>query len=118
MLSAVLMAVGLTIPALLAQAAGGGELPDWVTIGLTPAVVVALLLTGQLRWGKGVDREVTKSEAQIVKAETRAEAAETRERALQQALMDKVLPQQERQLALMSQVQSFLQALLAERGRR
>lgn len=117
MLSVLLAAVGITLPTVLAQSATGGELPTWVTIGLTPAVVVALLLTGQIRWGKGVDREITKCEAQVVKVETRAEAAEARERALQQAFMDKVLPQQERQLLLMAQVQSFLQALLQEGGR-
>ena len=107
-----------TLLPLLAQTAAGGELPTWVTVGLTPAVVVALLLTGQIRWGKGVDREIAKCEAQTVKAETRAEAAETRERALQQAFMDKVLPQQERQLTLMAQVQAFLQALIQDGGRR
>ena len=95
-----------------------GDLPSWATTALTPVIVVALLLTGQLRWGKGVDKELSRCEAQVVKVETRAEAAEARERALQQAFMDKVLPQQERQLALMAQVQSFLQLLLQEGGRR
>lgn len=118
MLTAFATFATLTLAPLLAQSAAGGELPTWVTIGLTPAVVVALLLTGQIRWGKGVDREQTKCEAQTVKAETRAEAAEARERALQQAFMDKVLPQQERQLLLMAQVQQFLQTLVAEGGHR
>ncbi len=110
--------LALVIPGLIAQASGGGELPTWVTIGLTPAVVVALLLTGQLRWGKGVDKELTRCEMGTVKAETRAEASEERERALQQAFMDKVLPQQERQLTLMQQVQTYLQTLVSEGGRR
>lgn len=97
----------------LAQTAGG-ELPTWVTIGLTPAVVVALLLTGQIRWGKGVDRELERCEVGTVKAERRAENAEQRERELQQAFMDKVLPQQERQIALMIQVQDFMRTLVAK----
>lgn len=118
MYSALLTAIGVSLPVVIAQTAAGGELPTWVTIGLTPAVVVALLLTGQIRWGKGVDREMAKCDTQILKAETRAEAAETRERALQQAFMDKVLPQQERQIMLMAQVQTFLQALLQEGDRR
>lgn len=118
MFSALATFMALTLVPFLADAATGGELPTWVTIGLTPAVVVALLLTGQIRWGKGVDREITKCEASVVKAETRAEAAEARERALQQAFMDKVLPQQERQLMLMAQVQAFLQTLVTEAGHR
>lgn len=95
----------------------GGELPTWVTVGLTPAVVVALLLTGQLRWGKGVDKELTRCETAVTKAETRAEASEQRERSLQAGYIDKVLPLQERQIGLMQQVQDFLKALVAE-GRR
>jgi hypothetical protein len=105
----------LALP-LLAQSAGG--LPDWATTALTPVIVVALLLTGQLRWGKGVDREIAKCDTQTAKAEVRAEAAEGRERALQQAFMDRVLPMQERQLLLMQSVQDFLRTLVVAEGPR
>lgn len=101
---------------LVAQATG--ELPSWVTTAFTPVIVVALLLTGQLRWGKGVDKEQARVEVTVVKAEARAEAAEARERTLQQAFMDRVLPTQERQLLLMQQVQDFLRTLVGVEGGR
>lgn len=103
----------MSLPVLAAASDG---LPTWVTVGLTPALVVFLLLSGQLRWGKGVDQDKAEAKASLAKAETRAEAAEARERTLQQAFMDKVLPLQERQLLLMQQVQDFLRSLVPGRG--
>lgn len=97
-------------------AAGGGDVPNWVTAGMTPALVVLLLLTGQLRWGKGVDKADVDAKAAQAKTEARAEAAESRERALQQAFMDKVLPLQERQIGLMQQVQDYLRAQMTAKG--
>lgn len=106
--------VSACLATVLMLAEAGGDLPTWVTVGLTPAVVVALLLTGQLRWGKGVDKELARCEVGMAKAEARAEASETRERSLQAGYIDKVLPLQERQIGLMTQVQDFLRALVQE----
>lgn len=107
----------LLLAAFTLLAAGGDGLPPWATAALTPAIVVGLLLTGQLRWGKGVDKEASRVEAALVKAETRAEDSEKRERSLQQGYMDKVLPLQERQIVLMQQVQDYLRSSIGD-GRR
>lgn len=84
---------------------GGGEVPwaDLLKIGITPVVVVVLLMTSQLYIGKVVDKE-RKNERELwqksldatleraTKAEARADASEERERRLRDAAEEKFLP--------------------------
>jgi hypothetical protein len=110
-LLAQLYAYAPALAAVLAQTSGSGSgggsasFPWSSLIGgvVTPVIVIALLLTGQLRVGKAVDddrkarddmwRERVEAEsARANRAEERAEKSEERERRLRDAAEEKFLP--------------------------